>query len=62
MPKYIVVIKDAITYYGHVKMSEEEYEKLSLEDKDEQIKILRSKLIMTDKLEEKELIDFYPLF
>lgn len=59
--KYIVKLKDTIVYHGYIEMSEEEYEKLCLEDEDIQINTVRNKFIVTDKREEEELKDFYPL-
>lgn len=62
MPKYIIKIKDTITYYGNIEMSEEEYEKLCSEDGDIQVNTIRSRFKETDRREEEELVDFYPLY
>ncbi len=60
--KYIIKLKDTVVYYGYIEISEEEYEKLCLEDEDIQINTVRNKFIVTDKREEEELKDFYPLY
>ena len=62
MPKYIIKIKDTITYYGNIEMSEEEYDKLCNEDGYVQVNTIRSRFKETDRLEEEELVDFYPLY
>ena len=62
MPKYIIRIKNTITYHGNIEMSEEEYEKLCSENEDVQINTIMSKAKITDKYDEEELVDFYPLY
>jgi len=58
MPKYIVKLKETITYSGYIEMNEEEYEKLCLGDKDTLMNRIRTASIFPERHCNEKLVYF----